>query len=100
MDNEPSYGKKLISEMIHIKKQPYGLNKQSDTDLLSDTYLSIIELLLPNLFSFFPSLLFVTSGNTHERRVTLDPRSVIILAFFLSQNKIFWQKMFCMYVCV
>jgi len=47
MDNEPFYGKKLISEMIHIKEQPYGLNKQSDTDLLSDTYLPIIELLSP-----------------------------------------------------
>jgi len=46
VDTEPSYGKRLIiSEMIHIKKQLYGLNKQSDTELLSDVYLPIIELL-------------------------------------------------------
>jgi len=45
VDTEPSYGKRLISEMIHIKKQSYALNKQSDTELLSDVYLSIIELL-------------------------------------------------------
>jgi len=45
VDTEPSYGKRLISEMIHIKKQPYGLNKQSDTELLSEAYLPIIELL-------------------------------------------------------
>jgi len=32
VDNEPSYSKRLISEMIQIKKQPYGLNKQSDTE--------------------------------------------------------------------
>jgi len=45
VDIEPSYGKRLISEMIHIKKQVHGLNKQSDTELLSDIYLPIIELL-------------------------------------------------------
>jgi len=46
MDNEPSYSKRLIFEMIHIKKQSYGLNKQSDTDLFG--YISsIIELPLP-----------------------------------------------------
>jgi len=47
VDNESSYSKRLISERIHVKKQPYCLNKQSDTDLLSDTYLPIIELLSP-----------------------------------------------------
>jgi len=46
VDNEPSYSKRLISEMIHIKKQSYDLNKQSDTELL-DTYLPMIELLSP-----------------------------------------------------
>jgi len=45
VDTEPSYGKRLISEMINIKKQLHGLNKQSDTELLSDIYLPIIELL-------------------------------------------------------
>jgi len=50
VDTEPSYGKRLISEMIYIKKQSHGLNKQSDTELLSD--LPIIELLLPTLFPF------------------------------------------------
>jgi len=47
VNNKPSYNKRLISEMIHITKQPYGLNKQNDIDLLSDTYLPIIELLSP-----------------------------------------------------
>jgi len=27
VDTEPSYCKRLISEIIHLKKQPYGLNK-------------------------------------------------------------------------
>jgi len=43
LDIEPSYTKRIVSEMIHIKKQSKGLNKQSDTDLLSDIYLPIIE---------------------------------------------------------
>jgi len=43
LDIEPSYTKRIVSEMIHIKKQSKGLNKQSDTDLLSEIYLPIIE---------------------------------------------------------
>jgi len=43
LDNESSYYKRLISEMVHIKKQHKGLNKQSDTVLLPNTYLSILE---------------------------------------------------------
>jgi len=43
--NESFYSKRLISEMIHVKKQLYGLNKQSNTDLLSDTFLPIMELI-------------------------------------------------------
>jgi len=31
LDNEPSWFKRIISEMIHIKIQFCGLNKQSDT---------------------------------------------------------------------
>jgi len=42
MDNEQSYQKRLISEMVHIKKQQNGLNKQSDTDLLPTSYLPIL----------------------------------------------------------
>jgi len=34
IDNELSYQKRIISEMVYIKKQQNGLNKQSDTDLL------------------------------------------------------------------
>jgi len=48
LDKEPSYTKRIISKMIYIKRQHRGLNKQSDTDLLSDTYLSIINS-LPSL---------------------------------------------------
>jgi len=45
LDIEPSFTKRIVSEMIHIKKQSKSLNKQSDTDLLSDIYLPIIETL-------------------------------------------------------
>jgi len=47
LDKEPSYAKRIISEMIYIKRQQRGLIKQSDTDLLSDTYLPIINILPP-----------------------------------------------------
>jgi len=47
LDKESSYVKRIVSEMVHIKKQHNGLNKQSDTDLLSDAYLPIIEILSP-----------------------------------------------------
>lgn len=43
LDREPSYLKKSISEMVHIKKQKCSLNKQSDTDLLSEAYVPIIN---------------------------------------------------------
>jgi len=44
--------------MIFIKKQPNGLNKQSDIDLLSDAYLPIIDFFFPNRVTLllFPTL--------------------------------------------
>jgi len=43
LDSESSWYKRIISEMIHIKMQSYGLNKQSDTEILSDSYYPIIQ---------------------------------------------------------
>jgi len=43
LDMESSYIKRTVSEMIYIKRQGNSLNKQSDTDLLPDVYLPIIE---------------------------------------------------------
>ena len=42
LNDEPSYVKKSVSEMIHIKKQTLALNRQSE--LLSDAYLHILEI--------------------------------------------------------
>ncbi|XP_071653246.1 uncharacterized protein [Temnothorax longispinosus] len=43
LDNE-SYGyKRLISEMIYIKRQANGLNLQTDAESLPDAYLNVIE---------------------------------------------------------
>lgn len=42
-DREMSYGKKLISEMIHIKRQSNSLNKQLDTELFPDAYIPLIK---------------------------------------------------------
>jgi len=45
LDMESSYIKRTVSEMVYIKRQGNGLNKQSDMDLLPDVYLPIIEIL-------------------------------------------------------
>ncbi|KYN42549.1 hypothetical protein ALC56_03008 [Trachymyrmex septentrionalis] len=43
LDEEPSYKKRLISEMLHIKKQKNSLNLQTDTEGLNKAYLPIIN---------------------------------------------------------
>jgi len=48
LDKESSYVKRIVSEMVHIKRQSNGLNKRSDTDLLLDAYLPIIDILSPS----------------------------------------------------
>lgn len=45
--DESSYVKRSVSEMTHIKKQTLGLNRQSDTELLLDACLPILEDLSP-----------------------------------------------------
>ncbi|XP_067205235.1 uncharacterized protein [Linepithema humile] len=46
-DIEHSYNKRLISEMIFIKRQLHGINVQSDTNSLPASYSHIISLLSP-----------------------------------------------------
>jgi len=48
VDKERSYTKRIISEMIYIKKQAKGLNKQSGTDLLPEAYFPLIKSLTHN----------------------------------------------------
>jgi len=43
LDEEMNYKKRLISEMIHIKKQNCGLNSQNDTDLLDPLYQDLVQ---------------------------------------------------------
>ena len=42
LDIESFYNKRLISEMIHIKRQRRDLNKQNDTESLPESYSQII----------------------------------------------------------
>jgi len=48
-DEEIHFNKRIISEMIHIKKQSYGLNLQHDTDSLDPIYFDIIRSLMSSL---------------------------------------------------
>jgi len=48
LDRKPSWQKRTVSEMIYIKRQGHGINKQSDTDLLPDSYLPVIHSLSPS----------------------------------------------------
>jgi len=43
LDEEKNYNKRLISEMIFIKKQKFGLNAQTDTELLDPIYNDILS---------------------------------------------------------
>jgi len=47
LDGLPSWKKRIVSEMIHIKKQQSGINKQSNTDFLSENYLPLINISSP-----------------------------------------------------
>jgi len=43
IDHEHNYHEKMISEMIHIKKQNNSLNCINDTDLLDECYFDILN---------------------------------------------------------
>jgi len=43
LDEETNYKKRLISEMIHIKRQKCGLNSQNDTELLDLLYHDLVQ---------------------------------------------------------
>jgi len=43
LDKETNYNKRLISEMIFIKKQIHGLNAQTDTVLLDAIYNDLLS---------------------------------------------------------
>ena len=45
LDEEPILGKKLLSEMLFIKRQTNGLNSQIDTECLQHAYATIIDTL-------------------------------------------------------
>lgn len=38
LDTETNYHKRIISEMIHIKEQKQGINLNTDTELLDESY--------------------------------------------------------------
>jgi len=43
LDEEKNYNKRLISEMIHIKRQRKSLNLKKDTDLLHPIYNELFD---------------------------------------------------------
>lgn len=53
LDKKSSYKKRLISEMIHIKRHNTALNKQSDTKLLPESYLPLLNPFPPKLPVFY-----------------------------------------------
>jgi len=52
-----NFHKRLISEMIHIKKQKNGLNRMSDTELLDECYFDILNLQTLNVNRTFLNIL-------------------------------------------
>ncbi|EZA55680.1 hypothetical protein X777_04189 [Ooceraea biroi] len=47
LNKEGSYKKRLVSEMVNIKRQLKSLNLQNDTEFLSDDYLPILNMFSP-----------------------------------------------------
>jgi tetrahydrodipicolinate N-succinyltransferase len=45
LDSEINYHKRLISEMLYIKEQKNGLNLNKDTELLSESYFDILDII-------------------------------------------------------
>jgi len=43
LDTELNYNKKLVSEMLHIKKQKHGINSQKDTEFLDESYYCLLN---------------------------------------------------------
>jgi len=43
LDTEPNYYKRSISEMLHIKEQANGINAQTDTELLDESYFDVLD---------------------------------------------------------
>jgi len=43
LDEKIHFNKRIISEMVYIKKQSFGLNLQHDTDFLNSIYFDIIR---------------------------------------------------------
>ena len=43
LDKERYFGKKLVSEMLHINSQEYSLNLTSDTEFLHYAYVNIVN---------------------------------------------------------
>jgi len=43
LDTESNYNKRLISEMLHIKEQKKGINSQTDTEFLDESYYCILN---------------------------------------------------------
>ena len=46
LDIEPSYYKRLLSEIIYIAKQAYGINNQSNIHKLPAAYSPILDIIL------------------------------------------------------
>jgi len=44
LDSEPCFQKRLMSEMIFIKKQTKAINIQNDTERLSEAYFSLLNI--------------------------------------------------------
>jgi len=48
LDSESNYNKRLISEMLHIKEQPDGINLMKDTEFLDESYFYLLDILSNN----------------------------------------------------
>ena len=88
LDEEPCYRKRLISEMLNIKKQKNSLNLQTDTEDLHKVYILIVNKVW--LFDTdSPSLLSIcwsVSASVHYNRYTMSVLHICVPLNFIHSN--------------
>ena len=79
-----SHNKRLISEIVHIKKQKNEINRQNDTESLPKAYI----LALYNTFSFFSLISFFLFSSSFFAVFC----SLLVFSFSILRYSILWKS--------
>ena len=92
LDEEPSYRRRLVSEMINIRKQKNGINLQTDTEGLHKAYIPIRNRVWLSITDS-PSPLSVCVDPHYWTYMIIDTLCLFYISAFLLSvhvSKVFW----------